>query len=256
MFSLLWVLLFHVSTSGAQSACSEIFSAPQSSLPASLLKQGQPLFPQTELSGKSLSELYFLVLETYERASNGKEPLPESFLNSLKEHFTGRYEMPTAASDLKTFYQNALHAYYGRIAWEWKKQTLETLTGTSLSGRELTLAQALMDSFFSFGGMGADTAKSLYVRETLERQEWVGYPWNKALEIFRAWEKSEDAKAGFFGFYRWLERHPELPTLTSAELERLYLAISKTTKNYSYVHCCKSSFACMTCPHNRKWLKE
>lgn len=257
MLSFLGTFLIYALTSSAQGLCSEIFVAPQKlALVPSLIQKKEWLIPHVDTTNKSLIEIYFVVLETYERTALQKDELPELLRTHLSNSFSSRYELPTRSTDIKTFYLNALHGYYGRIAWEWKKQTVESLTGTALGGRELIVAQALMDTFFGLGGMGSDSVKSHSIRETLERKEWESYPWISAFEIFRAWEKSEAAKAGFSGFYRWLDGQPQLPKLSFAELERLFLAITKTAKTYSYAHCCKSSFACMSCPHNRKWLKE
>ncbi len=251
-------LLFFPSAS-AQGTCGDIFAVATSSnavLPLPLIKQYEQLFPYANPADRSLLELYFHTLETHEKYSASKDELPAQLTTHLREQFANRYELPTTNAEIKIFYLNALHAFYGRVAWEWKKQTVERLSGEPLVGRSLLLAQALMDSYFSFGGMGSDGIKSSFIREVIEHQQWQTYPLKQALEIFRAWEKSDESKNGFFGFHRWLDRHPELPPLTTAELERLYLAISKITKTYSYVHCCKSSFACTTCPHNRKWLKD
>lgn len=247
------VMLFSFSIASANQ-CVEIFASSEVS--ATFTKQIQALIPHFEVQRKTLEETYFEVLELHNNLSAEKGVLPPAIEKQIITQFADRYDLPTKREDLKVFYLNALHSIYSRLAWDWKKLQVEEVMGERLSGFSLHLAQAMMDSFFTFGNMAYLGIKPEYVRETLQKQEWKSYPWKEAFQIARAWEKSEDFQRGFTYFYKWLDKQTGLPELSHNDMQRLFLAITKGTKTSSPVYCCKSSFACQVCPHNRKWLKE
>lgn len=247
------MIFFSLSAASAHQ-CVDIFSAPEVS--AAFTKQIQALIPDYEVRRHTLEETYFEVLELHNNLSATKDVLPPAIEKQIAAQFSDRYDLPVKREELKVFYLNALHSLYSRLAWDWKKRQVEEILGERLSGLSLHLSQTMMDSFFTLGNMTYLDIKPEYVRETLQKQEWKLYPWKEALQIARAWEKSEDFHRGFTYFYKWLDKQTGLPELSHADLQRLFLAITKGTKNSSPVYCCKSSFACQICPHNRKWLKE
>jgi hypothetical protein len=243
---------FNTQSSGAPNAaggtaplCQELFFL---SVPESLRTQTARLAPELSYDKSSLESLYIsLVQEDFRSASRTLEEL-----RSL-EIFADRYNLPERLPELQLFYSNALASLYSRAAWEWKKQEVEKIIGAPLAGGTLLTAQALMDSFYTVRGFGERPESIAGVSEFFARKTWLEFNWPSALEVARRWQSSPEFAQGFSGFHRWFEKQKDLPALSFEDLQRLFLAL---TKKPSPVVCCKSSYACSSCPHNRAWLKK
>jgi hypothetical protein len=259
-FILFFILILNTASSsygasashiGSAALCRDIFSLTTIDdfvVSETLQLQVAELAPYMSYDRNSLESLYLSLVA--EDLMVPKKTLSD--LLRLDEAFGDRYRMPSSLKDRQLFYSNSLSSLYSRVAWEWKKQVVETLINEKL-GKRLLIAEALMDSYFSVRSFG-DRPDSLEgIRSFFAEKEWQHYPWAAVMKLVDQWLKSPESAQGFTAFYRWQEKQTDLPALDFADLQRLFLALNKKP---SPVICCKSSYACSSCPHNRAWLKK
>lgn len=238
--------------------CTEIFAkknqASLSELESDLLQliQEKPNYLE---SNPSILNHYFKILDLLNNLSKNYVTFSPEFRNRVSLSFDKKYSVPQVEKDFLLFLQNHLHFLASQSAWVWKKGILEEWTGHSLSGSMLMSIQAVFDSFFTLGTMNDSDPDINYIKDTLLRPDLRSYPWEKTIILLEAWHRDNAVNPTPSHFFKWLEEHPELPTLDFKDLQRLSLALLSNQKKPAIVFCCKSGSPCKQCPHNRRWLK-
>lgn len=249
----IWVLFFLGFMSSAQGpSCAALFELPSDPLGA-FRESTEKINPQLLAEVTNLPELYMSLLREDRRINETREPLSEDLAAWVRKNFSDRYLVPDNPRDVKLFYSNSLMSLYSRVAWEYKKQIIESLAGRPVSGDLLQITQALMDSYFGARGFTDRISTPENVREFFESRPWETMPWKDVVTVLEKWLASPESERGFTAFYKWYEAQKDIPVLSFDHLQRIYMSIMKKP---SPVICCKSSYACNICPHNRAWLKK
>lgn len=198
---------------------------------------------------------YFLLLDLLQEL---QQPfaVSASAQERLQDLFSEKYNIPYDNHHLQIFIQNRMHYLASRKAWDYKQQLVNHLAQTPLKGRMAQYAHALIDSYFTLSQMNDFDANRDYIRGITQQQPWQNFPWATAFELINAWEDRPTKDHSSALFNKWYDSLESKPIMKFNDLQRLRQAIINAEHKPALVLCCKSSFACLQCPHNRRWLKD
>lgn len=196
-----------------------------------------------------LEQLY-LKLKDAEYSKLSADELRATLLAARQKHFAIE---GMSAKELRQFYENSVNALYVRVAALWYVQEVRTQVGPVMRTElEQTLARLLAREFSPWSLEDRDL-KPAAAREHLRERSWMRWPWVKLAAFMTEWIESRgDANFSSSEFGKFWDSRAQSYGLKYEFYQKLYLALNRVAEAPA---CCHSEPGCVTCPHNRRWLK-